>query len=120
MRVLEAKTSLLNHEDLMLRTYASEVLQFQNKYDSLEEEMLQAQAAAQQQNLMPSGSEARDADALIRDVDTPKAAQQVTIWKELCKLLCTCQNETLLAVSCEIARTRHLIFAKYGWHGHEA
>ena len=78
-RVVEAKQAALNHEDEALRSHEYEVGEATLKRDNFGGKMAEAMEVAQKQKLMPSSSEARDADALILDVDTPKAAQQVCL-----------------------------------------
>ena len=77
--MVDAKRANLDNEDPVHKTYEYEVSEAKLKHDNMVPKMVEAQTAAAQQQLLPSGSEARDADTLIKDVDTPKAAQQVSL-----------------------------------------
>ncbi|KAK9835518.1 hypothetical protein WJX74_002180 [Apatococcus lobatus] len=59
-----------------------EATEARSKSDAMQARLQQAQSTAAEQNLLPCGSEARDIDVLLKDVNVPKAAQQAMASKE--------------------------------------
>lgn len=87
IKVTEAKDAIASVTDEfdLARYDANEA---RGKSDAMHTRLLQAQSVAAGQNLLPCGSEARDMDALLKDIDMPKAAHQVAPASEALPVSC--------------------------------